>query len=65
MKGQEHNKGPLKELKVNIEEKVIDDFIRMAANTEFSIDELVVIALKRFASSHSDYKGSAPITSSK
>ena len=65
MKGQEHNKGPLKELKVNIEEKVLDDFVRMAENTEFSIDELVVIALKRFASSHSDYKGSAPVTSSK
>ena len=48
MKGQEHNKGPLKELKVNIEEKVLDDFVRMAENTEFSIDELVVIALKRF-----------------
>jgi hypothetical protein len=65
MKGQEHNKGPLKELKVNIEEKVHDDFVGMAENTGIPIEELVVIALKRFASSHSDYKGSSPITSSK
>ena len=65
MKGQEHNKGPLKELKVNIEAKTHDEFVAMAQNTGIPIDDLVVIALKRFASSHADYKGSAPSTASK
>ena len=37
MKGQEHNKGTLKELKVNIEEKVVDDFEIMARNTGIPI----------------------------
>ena len=60
MKGQEHNKGTLKELKVSIEEKVVDDFEMMAKNTGIPMADLVVIALKRFASSHSDYKGSTP-----
>ena len=49
MKGQEHNKGPLKELKVNIEAKTYDEFVVMAQNTGMPIDDLVVIALKRFA----------------
>jgi len=65
MKGQEHNKGALKELKVEIEEKVVIDFETMAHNTGIPLAELVVIALKRFASSHSDYKGSTPPATTK
>ncbi len=57
MKTQKHNEGPVGELKVMIEEKMINDLNLMVENTDFSIDELVVIALKRFRSSHADYMG--------
>lgn len=55
MKGQKHNEGELKELKVSIEKKIVDNIQRMSKNTGMSANELVVIALKRFCSSHSDY----------
>jgi hypothetical protein len=54
MKNQEHNKGELKELKVKIESKVVDSVERMAANQGIPVDELVVIALKRYKATHSD-----------
>lgn len=60
MKTQKHNEGELKELKVNIEKEVVDVFQRMAKNTGITIDELVVVALKRFRSSHADYEGVTP-----
>ncbi len=56
MKGQVHNQGELKELKVNVEADVVNAFERMAQVTGQNIDELVVIALKRFRASHSDYE---------
>ena len=55
MKTQKHNEGELKELKVSIEKQVVDKVQLMSKNTGMSADELVVIALKRFCSSHSDY----------
>ncbi|EQC51523.1 hypothetical protein [Bacteriovorax sp. DB6_IX] len=56
MKGQVHNQGELKELKVEIEKSVVEAIEKMAANTGYSLNELVVIALKRFRASHSDYE---------
>lgn len=57
MKTQEHNKGELKELTVNVEKEIVDAFLQMSENTGFKVDDLVVIALKRFRVSHSDYEG--------
>jgi uncharacterized protein YkvS len=57
MKTQEHNTGDLDELKVKIEKQVIADLQTMAQNSGLDVDELVVIALKRFRSSHADYMG--------
>ncbi|MFZ4712852.1 MAG: hypothetical protein ACOYL6_04020 [Bacteriovoracaceae bacterium] len=58
MKSQKHNQGELKELKVKIESDVVEAFAKMSENTKISVDELVVIALKRFRSAHSDYENS-------
>lgn len=55
MKTQKHNEGELKELHVNVEKKVVEDFEKMSENSGISMDELVVVALKRFRSSHADY----------
>ncbi|PIP91138.1 MAG: hypothetical protein COW01_05660 [Bdellovibrionales bacterium CG12_big_fil_rev_8_21_14_0_65_38_15] len=60
MKSQLHNKGELKELKVVIEKDIVDTLERMSANTGITLDELVVIALKRFRASHGDYDGTTP-----
>jgi hypothetical protein len=60
MKSQKHNQGELKEIKVKIEKEVAEDFEKMSQNTKISVDELVVIALKRFRSSHSDYLKTVP-----
>lgn len=60
MKTQKHNEGPLKQLTVSIEAKVVEDFERMSLNSNLSMDELVLIALKRFRSSHSDYLKDVP-----
>ncbi len=56
MKDQTHNNGSLKELKVMIEEDVVTSFENMSTNTGISLEELIVVALKRFRSSHSDYE---------
>ena len=60
MKSQLHNKGELKELKVVIEKDIVDTLERMSANTGITLDELVVIALKRFRESNGDYDGTTP-----
>lgn len=57
MKGQLHNQGELKELTVKIEKEVAESVERMAKNSNISVDELVVVALKRFRASHSDLDG--------
>ncbi len=57
MKGQLHNQGELKELTVKIEKDIAESVERMAKNSNISIDELVVIALKRYRTSHSDLDG--------
>lgn len=60
MKSQIHNQGELKELVVKIEKQIINNIEEMEKNTGISKDDLVVIALKRFCSSHSDYLKTVP-----
>lgn len=62
MKDQKHNQSNLEKLSVNIEKDVIESLKIMSANSHLSIDEIVVIALKRFRSSHADYMNSSPDT---
>jgi hypothetical protein len=62
MKSQKHNQGELKELTVKIEEKVAQDLELMSKNTGMPIADIVVIALKRFRSSHLDYLKQVPVT---
>lgn len=57
MKSQVHNQGELKELTVKIEKNVVESIERMSVNSGLPIDEIVVIALKRYRASHSDYDG--------
>lgn len=57
MKTQKHNQGELKEVKVNIEKEVADSLEVMSKNSKLSVDEIVVIAIKRFRSAHMDYLG--------
>ncbi len=57
MKGQTHNQGELKELKVKIEKEIVESVERMAKNSNVSVDEIVVVALKRFRTSHTDLDG--------
>ena len=61
MRTQEHNKGKLKELKVKIEKDIVETLERMSRHTDISLDDLVVIALKRFCASHSDYDNKTPL----
>ena len=60
MKSQKHNQGELRLLSVKIEKEVVQAIEHMAEYTKRPVDELVVIALKRFCSSHTDYLGLAP-----
>ena len=60
MKTQVHNQGKLKELKVNIEEGVLDSLKEMSKQSNLPIDDIVVIALKRYRASHAELLGRAP-----
>jgi len=60
MKTQKHNQGNLKELKVNIEEAVVESILQMAQSSHMTIDDIVVIALKRFRASHAELEGKTP-----
>jgi fructose-1,6-bisphosphatase/sedoheptulose 1,7-bisphosphatase-like protein len=60
MKTQTHNQGELKELTVNIESDVVDSLEVMSAQSSLSIDDIVVIALKRYRASHAELLGKAP-----
>lgn len=62
MKSQKHNQGDLKEVSVKIESKVVEDLELMAKNTGMPVADIVVIALKRFRSSHLDYLKQVPMT---
>lgn len=60
MKSQVHNQGELKELNVKIEKEVVESFERMTKNSGLSMADLVVIAMKRYRASHSDWDVKAP-----
>jgi hypothetical protein len=62
MKSQKHNQGELKEVNVKIESEVVDDLELMSKNTGIPAADIVVIALKRFRSSHLDYLRQVPVT---
>jgi hypothetical protein len=62
MKSQKQNVGELKEITVKIEKKVVEDLELMVKNTNIAMSDLVVIALKRFRSSHTDYLKQTPVT---
>ena len=57
MRSKKYNQGELAELKVNIEKDIFEVFQKMAKNTGISLDDLVVIALRRFHHHHTDYEG--------
>ena len=61
MKTQKHNQGELKVLTVNIEKEIVDAVERMTKHSGLSTNDIVVIALKRFRSSHSELEGRIPI----
>jgi len=60
MKTQTHNQGELKELTVNIEADVVESVKVMSQQSSMSIDDIVVIALKRYRASHAELLGKAP-----
>lgn len=62
MKSQKQNQGDLKEITLKIDKQVAEDFEVMASNTNITLDDLVVTAMKRFRSSHSDYLKQVPKT---
>lgn len=62
MKSQKQNQGDLKEVTVKMEAKVVEDLELMAKNTGMPVSDIVVIALKRFRSSHLDYLKQVPMT---
>ncbi len=62
MKSQKQNQGELKELKVNIEKDVVESLEVMSKNSGLPVADIVVIALKRFRSSHLDYLRATPPT---
>ncbi len=55
MKNQPQNQGELKELKVMIEKDVAESFERISKKTGIPVADLVVIAMKRYRSSHTDW----------
>lgn len=55
MKTQVQNQGELKEIKVMIEKDVVESFDRMSQVSGLPVADLVVIALKRYRASHSDW----------
>ena len=57
MRTQKHNEGELKELTVKIESQVVQDLETMSKNADISVEEIVVVALKRYRASHADYLG--------
>mgnify|MGYP001175709777 FL=1 len=60
MKNQVHNQGSLEEITVKIESAVVESLKQMANNSNMTIDDIVVIALKRYRASHAELLGKAP-----
>lgn len=60
MKSQTHNQGELKDLNIKVEKEVVESFERMTKASGLPLADLVVIAMKRYRSSHSDWDVKAP-----
>ena len=60
MKTQVHNEGPLKKLEVKIEQGVYESLEEMAKHSKMTMDDIVVIALKRYRASHAEMLGRVP-----
>jgi fructose-1,6-bisphosphatase/sedoheptulose 1,7-bisphosphatase-like protein len=60
MKTQEHNKGPLAELKVMIDKELVEAVAIMAKNSGMTPEDIVAVAIKRFRHGHADYMGQTP-----
>ncbi len=60
MKSQQYNQGSLGRLDVMIDKTVLESFQIMAKNSGRPLEELVVISMMRFQSTHTDYLGTAP-----
>lgn len=60
MKSQKHNQGDLAEMTIKIEKEIYEVFLRMTENTGIPLDDLVVVAMKRFRAHHADYEGVMP-----
>lgn len=60
MKSQTHNQGELKELNVKIEKDVVESFERMMKAAGLPLADLVVIAMKRYRATHSDWDVKPP-----
>ncbi len=62
MKSQKHNQGELKEITIKLEKQVVEDFEKMVQNTNIPMADLIVTAMKRFRSSHTDFLKQTPMT---
>ena len=60
MKSQKYNTGELKELTINIEKQVAETVLSMAEVKGTDVNEIIVIALKRFIASHAELEGKVP-----
>lgn len=60
MKSQTHNQGELKDLNIKVEKDVVEAFERMTKTSGLNLADLVVIAMKRYRASHSDWDVKAP-----
>lgn len=60
MKSQKYNQGELRELSINIDKEILDVFEQMSKNTGIPLEDLIVIAMKRFRAHHADYEGVIP-----
>ena len=60
MKSQKYNDGELKELTVNIDKGVAETVISMAKVKGSDVDDIIVIALKRYIAGHAELEGKVP-----
>ena len=60
MKSQKHNQGELANLSVEIEKNVVEALKEMSKNSGLSEEEIVVVSIKRYMATHSDYIKKTP-----
>ncbi len=60
MKNQKYNDGELAKLDIMIDKKMVENLSIMSKNSGLAVEDIVVIALKRYESSHADYMRVVP-----